>query len=69
MIAYKLQLQIIVMPFIIKIIMISGAVLGGPGPRTARRKAGKENSFSTERLSRLLWGGSGGCRDGVHAGY
>lgn len=31
MIAYKLQLKIIVMPLITMIIMISGAVSGGPG--------------------------------------
>lgn len=33
MIAYKLQLKITVMPLITIIIMISGVVLGGPGPR------------------------------------
>jgi hypothetical protein len=31
MIAYKLQLKIIVMPLITMIIMISGTVSGGPG--------------------------------------
>lgn len=31
MIAYKLQLKIIVMPLITMIIMISGSVSGGPG--------------------------------------
>lgn len=45
MIAYKLQLKIIVMPLIIMIIMISGA---GPRTRPARKKAGMENWFSSE---------------------
>lgn len=45
MIAYKLQLKIIVMPLIIMIIMISGA---GPRTRPARKKAGTENWFSTQ---------------------
>lgn len=50
MIAYILQLKIIVMPLITMIIMISGALLGGPGPwpMPARNKAGKK-WFSTER--------------------
>lgn len=52
MIAYILQLKIIVMPLITMIIMISGALPCGPGPglMPARNKAGKK-WFSTERDS------------------
>lgn len=53
MITYMLQLKIIVMPLVSMIIMISGALLGGPGPgpRPAKNKAGKKKWFSTGRDS------------------
>lgn len=48
MTAYKLQLKIIVMPLITMIIMISAAVLGGPGPGT---RPARNKWFSSERDS------------------
>lgn len=61
MIAYMLQLKIIVMLLVTMIIMISGALLGGPGPgpRPAKNKAGKKKWFSTERDSGYCGVGEG----------
>lgn len=67
MIAYILQLKIIVMPLVTMIIMISSASLGGPGPgpRPARNKAGKTKWFSTERDSGYCGVGEGVLRQGA----
>jgi hypothetical protein len=61
MIAYKLQLKIIVMPLITMIIMISGTGLGSPGlPRIGRKKwfCAETDSGSLWQWQWGLWGSS-----------
>lgn len=71
MIAYMLQLKIIVIPLVTMIIMISGALLGGPGPgpRPAKNKAEKKKWFSTGRDSGYCGEGEGIAETGVHGRY
>lgn len=63
MITYMLQLKITVMHLVTMIIMISGALLGGPGPgpRPAKNKAGRKKVVLHRKRLRLLWKGRGDC--------
>lgn len=53
MIACKLQLKIIVLPLITMIIIISGAVRGGPGlrPNLPEGRLGRSGSLQRDSLS------------------
>lgn len=69
MIACKLQLKIIVLPLITMIIMISGAVLGGPGlgPNLPGGRLGRSSTLQRDSLSvEQDWGLlSQGCVEGA----